>query len=116
MSSERDRRFERQHLVVEAVVKTARSDSGVPATVVSLSRGGLGMFSTHYFEPESVVEVTLHIDDASGSGPVRGTLRGRVVSVRVDLAGNQIGIEFDEPLDPKNVLYAHFERARRAAG
>jgi hypothetical protein len=55
------------HGTVEVRPLHARQVSSKSGTVRNISAGGLGMSSEHYFEPDSIQEIVVHLSHASFS-------------------------------------------------
>ena len=96
------RRYQRAAFFQE-VGLTARGAAGGKTVVAALARsfdislGGVGVFTQAHLERGQIVQVVFHLHDARRQA-VAETVPGNVVYLRATEDGNQLGIEFLEPI------------------
>lgn len=98
---ERFRKFGRIRFLATAVVHSPSGGNRFEAHVTTLSRGGLGLFSQGFVEVGHAVDLELTWTGQQGQ-VFRDRVQGVVVNAQVDIDGNTLGVQFTEPLGPKN--------------
>jgi len=87
------RRYERVSLVVGITIHAGKEHPRrFAGTMITVSRGGVGIFSPHYLAPETCVVLELTVP-VPGEGLRRVTLHGVTRWAQVQVDGNFVGIE-----------------------
>ncbi len=107
---ENRRKHERVDFRANAEVISLVGQSRFTAYISTLSRTGLGMHSQRFLEVSTPVEIKIPVHGEDGGERIE-TVRGKVVGVHVEEAGNSYGIEFDQMLNAYSqpILFAYVE-------
>jgi len=111
---EQRRKYERVRFLASASVISPAMKTRFQACVTSLGRGGLGLFSERFLEVGQQVELELTWTNPVGR-VYKDRVQGTVVTSRVGVEGNTIGVQFTEPLGQKNgALLEYMRRAQQS--
>jgi len=96
--SDAERRKHPRH-EIEIGVTIAKKNVKVPAAMINISRGGIGLISEREIFPGERVNIQLN---AAGELAVHGTTRWQKLTPRAGRTIYQIGVEADQTLVPEN--------------
>jgi c-di-GMP-binding flagellar brake protein YcgR len=91
------RRYQRVPFFHEVGLTAGKASAAAPARSFDISLGGVGVFTQAHLERGQLVQVAFHLRDARQQAFVE-TVAGHVAYLRASEDGNQLGIEFLEPI------------------
>ncbi len=106
---ENKRKFERVHFLADAEVLALASRIRFAASVTSLGRGGVGLFTEGFLEVGTAIELTLHWKSPKGQA-FNDKLTATVVSSQVGIDGNTLGVQFTTVLGPQHKALLEYMR------
>jgi c-di-GMP-binding flagellar brake protein YcgR len=91
------RRYQRVPFFHEVELAAGKPAVAAPARSFDISLGGVGVFTQAHLERGQLVQVVFHLRAVRQPGLVE-TVAGHVAYLRAAEDGNQLGIEFLEPI------------------